>query len=99
MSHRTESNNKQECIGGNALTSLLTSYSKEDIHASFGDMDQMFKDWLLCTHADDTKTRQTYIYSLQIIQELGEVVKAIPEKKVKALFAQLKEDLKTLNQA
>jgi hypothetical protein len=91
--------NKKQCIGGNALISLLTSYNKEDIHASFSDMDQMFKDWLLCSNADDTKTRQTYIYSLQIIQELGEIVKAFPEKKVKALFAQLKGDIKTLNQA
>jgi hypothetical protein len=90
---------KTNCIGGNALISLLTSYSKEDIHASFGDMDQMFKDWLLTGQADDTQTRQTFIYSLQIIQELGAIVKAIPAKKVKKLHAEMQELLNAANQA
>lgn len=99
MSSNNENSTQKDCIGGNALATLLTSYDREQIHDAFDDMDKMFKEWLYSDFADDKESRHLFLFSLEIILELGEVVKSIPKKKIKQLKEQLAETINAVKEA
>jgi len=86
MSQTTEKANKSVCKASESLISLITSYDKEQVDASFTNMDKLFKEWNLTDFADDKKSRQQFAFSLQILQEFGEIVKALSPKKIKAFY-------------
>uniref|UniRef100_UPI002301CCC2 hypothetical protein n=1 Tax=Tenacibaculum soleae TaxID=447689 RepID=UPI002301CCC2 len=58
---------------------------------AFTDVDTMLKDWLHTENADQTKTRQQFLFSAQIIQELGLIVKAIPQSMIDGLVGEMEE--------
>jgi len=76
------------------LVSTLNKFEREQIHNAFDDMDSLFKDWLLFDDADDKTRRQNYLFSLQVIQELGKLVKAIPAKKPHPFVVRMEKNRK-----
>lgn len=89
MSSNNESTTNTTCSPERALFSLLTNYSKEDVAHSFIDINKMFMEWVGTYHADDTAKRESVAYSIEILQDLGAIVTAIPKKKIKALKKEL----------
>lgn len=80
------------------LVSTLNNFERQQIDNAFADMDSLFKDWLLFEDADDQKRRQNYLFSLQVIQQLGKLVKAIPTKTPHPFVAQMEKNRKKAQQ-
>lgn len=79
------------CKPNEALISLLTNYSKEDVDFSFVNLEELLFQWLDTELADDSKQRQDFLYSFKILQELGTIIKGISPKKIKALHKQMQQ--------
>jgi hypothetical protein len=90
---QTNANNKQTsiCKPNEALISLLTNYEREQVLDAFTDLEELLFQWLDTEQADDTKQRQNFLYSFQILQELGTIIKGISPKKIKALHKQMQQ--------
>ena len=84
------------CKPSKALISLLTGYEKTQINDAFHDMEKMYKDWLDSPFADDRTYRTDMLFSLQIISEIGVVIKSIPKKKLKQLKKELDFELQAI---
>jgi hypothetical protein len=91
MSQTKENNNAKTpiCKSNEALISLLTSYHKDDVDFAFTEMETVFKEWLETENADNTVKRCSALYSMQILSELGTIVKGISPKKIKKLHQQM----------
>lgn len=84
------------CKPSEALISLLTNYSKEDVDHSFKDVNTIFMEWLGTNHADNTEKRESIAYSIEILQELGTIIQGISPKKIKNLKTQMQSFKKEL---
>lgn len=83
MQESTENTNQPyECNLQQLAYKLIGGYEPEQIYQAFTDMDAMLKEWLSSENADDRRIRQDYLFSAQIINEIGSIVKGIPTKTI-----------------
>tara|TARA_R110002126_G_scaffold39767_2_gene117632 strand:- start:46490 stop:46786 length:297 start_codon:yes stop_codon:yes gene_type:complete len=90
MSQTVENNAKTPiCKQSEALISLLTNYSKEDVNYAFTENQKIFNEWLEGEYADNQEKRRSALYSVQILSELGTIIQGISPKKIKKLYKQM----------
>ena len=95
MRTQNEKNTQQQpCLASRLLYSFLSACPPDQLETAFEDMDKMFKMYLYSDFADDKNQRQSFNYSLELINELGAVVKAIPAEAVEKLRLEVAEKLK-----
>jgi len=84
------------CNQINDLIAILYKYEEEQVCHSFIDMQTMCTEWLQTNFADERVTRSDFIFSLQIILELGVVVKAIPQQQIRKMHQQMRAKINYL---